>query len=66
MMPRPAHGEQNALALSEGVELQHDDGVIGQQQRLDAPAQAAQAQRHHRRPQLGRGGDIAPRRVERD
>ena len=29
-------------------------------------AQAAQAERHHRRPQLGRAGDVAVPLVERD
>jgi hypothetical protein len=32
-----------AFALGKGVELEDDDGVIGQERDLDAPAQAAQA-----------------------
>jgi len=39
--------------LGETIELQHDANVIGQQQRLDLAAQAAKAERHDGRPQLG-------------
>jgi hypothetical protein len=48
MLPGSAHPSWRrqclaavALALGESVELEHDDGVIGQQRGLDAPAQAA-------------------------
>ena len=47
--------------LGEAVELQHDANVVGQQRDLDLAAQAAQAERHHRLPQLGRAGDVAGR-----
>jgi hypothetical protein len=46
------------LPLGEAVELQHDLDLGGQQQ-LDLAAQAAQAERHDGRPQLGRAGDVA-------
>jgi hypothetical protein len=49
-----------ALAPSGAVEVQHDVEIVGQQQRLDAPAQAAQAQCDYRLAQLRRGGDVAP------
>ena len=42
------------FALGKTVELQHDLDLVGQQQRLDLAAQAAQAECHHRRPQLRR------------
>jgi hypothetical protein len=47
------------FALGETVELQHDTNVIGHHQRLDLAPQAAQAERHDGRPQLGRAGDVA-------
>ena len=55
-----------ALALGKGVELEHDHGMVGQQRALDAPAQAAQRQSHHRRPQLFADSVVAPPWVERD
>ena len=48
-----------ALALGAAVELQHDLDLVGQQQRLDLAAQAAQAERHHRLPQFRRAADVA-------
>ena len=54
-----------AFALGEAVELQHDEGLLGHQQRLDALAQAGQAQCDDRLAQLGRAGDVAAPRVER-
>jgi hypothetical protein len=44
-----------ALALGETVELHHDADLIRQQRDLDAAAQVAQAQCHHRRAQLAAG-----------
>jgi hypothetical protein len=55
-----------ALALGETIELQNDADVVGQQQRLDPPAQTAQAQCGYRLAQLRRAGDVAVPRVERD
>ena len=55
-----------AFALGEAVKLQDDADVVGQQQRLDLAAQAAQAQCHHRLTQLGRAADVAAPLVERD
>ena len=52
-----------ALPLGEAVELQHDAHVVGQHHDLDPPAQAAEAQCHHRLAQLGRAGDISAARV---
>ena len=40
--------------------------LSGSSSDLDPPAQAAQAQCHHRLAQLGRAGDVAAPRVERD
>ena len=48
------------------IELQDDDGLVRHHQRLDLAAQAAQAERHDGRPQLGRAGDVAVPLVERD
>ena len=47
------------FTLGETVKLQHDLDLVGHHQRLDAAAQAAQAERHHRRPQLGGTADVA-------
>ena len=55
-----------AFALGETVKLQDDADVVGQQRDLDAAAQAAQAQWDYRLSQLGRGGDVALRRIEGD
>jgi hypothetical protein len=55
-----------AFALGETIELQRDEGLVGQQQCLDALAQTAQAQCDYRLAQLGRAGDVATLRVERD
>ena len=51
-----------ALALGEAIELQHDVDVIGQQRDFDPTAQAAQAERRHRRTMsaLGGSGRAAP------
>jgi hypothetical protein len=54
------------FALGEAVELQHNVNVIGHHRDLDLAAQAAQAERHHRRPQLGGVADVAVPLVERD
>ena len=53
-----------AFALGAAVELQDD--VVGHQSDLDALAQAGQAQCDYRLMQLGRAGDVAVPRVERD
>jgi hypothetical protein len=53
-----------ALAPGGAVEVQHDDDVVREHQRLDAPAQAAERERHHGRAQLGRGADVAAALVE--
>ena len=45
------------FALGAAVELQDD--VVGQQQRLDLAAQAAQAERHHSLPQFRCAADVA-------
>ena len=40
-----------AFALGETVELQDHVDAVGHHQRLDPAAQAAERERHHRRPQ---------------
>jgi hypothetical protein len=55
-----------AFALGVTVELQDHVDVVGQQQRLDALAQAGQAQCDYRLAQLRRGADVALRRIEGD
>jgi hypothetical protein len=55
-----------ALVPGENVEPQLNDGLVGQQCGLHPPAQAAQGERHDGCPQRGAGGEVAPRRVERD
>jgi hypothetical protein len=48
------------------IEVQRDDGIVGQHLRLDAAPQAAQRQRGKAPGQLAAGGEIAALRVERD
>ena len=50
-----------AFALGEAIELKDNAQFVGQHSDLDPAAQTAQAERHHRRPQLGRTGDVAIR-----
>jgi hypothetical protein len=58
------------MALPNGLRAVHvvEDGphvdVVGQHQRLDAAAQAAQAERRHGLPQVGRAGDVAAPLIE--
>ena len=47
-----------AFALGEPTDQRQHD-VVGQQQRLDAAAQTAQAECHDRLAQLGRSADVA-------
>jgi len=54
------------LALGETIELQDHVDVVGQHQRLDAAAQAAQAERRHGLAQLGHGADVTTPLVEGD
>jgi hypothetical protein len=62
----PRSGGAVALAAGAAVEDELHVDVVGHHQRLDPPAQAAQAERHDRYSQLGRGADIAALLVERD
>jgi hypothetical protein len=48
-----------SFPFGETVELQHDTNLVRHHQRLDLAPQAAQAQRHHRPPQLWRAADVA-------
>jgi hypothetical protein len=48
------------------VEYELHVEVLPNERLLDASAQTAQTESHHRYPQLGAGGEVAPRRVERD
>jgi hypothetical protein len=57
---RRVHDGDHRLGMGggEAVKLQHDVNVIGHHQHLDLAAQAAQRERHHRQPQLGRAGNV--------
>ncbi len=46
------------------VEYELHVEVLADEPLLDASAQTAQAERHHRYPPLGAGGEVAPRRVD--
>ncbi len=66
-MPGSARQQLRLLAAavaSPQIELQHDAKIVGHHQRLDAAAQTAERERHHRHAQLGRRADVAAPLIE--